>query len=95
MLVAVVSTAISLVLGVMLAYPLARMRFAGSGLIAMTVAAVYLVPQPLLFIPLADVINRLGLGNTLTSVIIDLPDDAGAVLRLAVARLFQDGAEGP
>ena len=31
MLVAVVSTAISLVLGVMLAYPLARMRFAGAG----------------------------------------------------------------
>jgi len=73
MLVAVVSTAISLVLGTMLAYPLARMRFAGAGLIAMTVAAVYLVPQPLLFIPLADVINRLGLGNTLTSVILTYP----------------------
>ena len=67
MLVAVVATAISLILGTMLAYPLARMRFAGSSLIAMTIAAIYLVPQPLLFIPLADVINRLGLGNTLTS----------------------------
>src|SRR6266700_891537 len=73
MLVAVVSTAISLVFGVMLAYPLARMRFAGAGLIAMTVAAIYLVPQPLLFLPLADVINRLGLGNTLTAVILTYP----------------------
>jgi multiple sugar transport system permease protein len=73
MLVSAISTAISLVLGVMLAYPLARMRFAGAGLIAMTVAAIYLVPQPLLFIPLADVINRLGLGNTLTSVILTYP----------------------
>jgi multiple sugar transport system permease protein len=73
MLVAVVSTAISLVFGVMLAYPLARMRFAGASLIAMTVAAIYLVPQPLLFIPLADVINRLGLGNTLTAVILTYP----------------------
>ena len=73
MLVSVVSTAISLVLGTMLAYPLARMRFAGAGLIAMTVAATYLVPQPLLFLPLADVINRLGLGNTLTSVILTYP----------------------
>src|SRR5205809_4059303 len=73
MLVAVVSTAISLALGVMLAYPLARMRFAGAGLIAMTVAAVYLVPQPLLFIPLADLINRLRLGNTLTAVILTYP----------------------
>ena len=73
MLVAIVATAISLVLGAMLAYPLARMRFAGAGLIAMTVAAIYLVPQPLLFIPLADVINRLELGNTLTSVILTYP----------------------
>ena len=73
MVVAAVSTAISLVLGVMLAYPLARMRFAGAGLIAMTVAAIYLVPQPLLFIPLADLINRLDLGNTLSAVILTYP----------------------
>ena len=71
--VAVVSTAISLVFGVMLAYPLARMRFPGAGLIAFTVAATYLVPQPLLFIPMADIINRLGLGDTLTSVILTYP----------------------
>ena len=73
MVVAVVATAISLVLGMMLAYPLARMRFAGVGLIATTVAAIYLVPQPLLFMPLADIINRLHLGNTLTSVILTYP----------------------
>ncbi len=73
MLVAVISTAISLVLGIMLAYPLARINFPGAGLLAITVAAVYLVPQPLLFIPLADIINRLDLGNTLTSVILTYP----------------------
>jgi multiple sugar transport system permease protein len=73
MVVAVISTAISLVLGAMLAYPLARMRFAGASLMAMTVAAIYLVPQPLLFLPLADVINRLDLGNTLTAVILTYP----------------------
>ena len=73
LLVAVISTAISLLLGTMLAYPLARMRFAGAGLIAMTVAAIYLVPQPLLFLPLADIINRLDLGNTLTAVIPTYP----------------------
>jgi len=94
MLVAVVSTAISLVLGTMLAYPLARMRFAGAGLIAIGVAAIYLVPQPLLFLPLADVINRLDLNNTLTAVILTYPTMLGAVLRLAAARLFQDRAEG-
>lgn len=72
-LVAVISTAISLLLGSMLAYPLARMRFAGAGLIAASVAATYLVPQPLLFIPMADIINSLGLGNTLTAVILTYP----------------------
>jgi multiple sugar transport system permease protein len=73
LLVAMVSTAISLVFGVMLAYPLARMRFAGSALIAFGVAATYLVPQPLLFIPLADIISNLGLNDTLTSVILTYP----------------------
>jgi len=73
LLVAAVSTAISLVFGVMLAYPLARMRFAGAALISFAVAATYLVPQPLLFIPLADIINRLHLGDTLTSVILTYP----------------------
>jgi multiple sugar transport system permease protein len=73
LLVAVVSTVISLVFGVMLAYPLARMRFAGSALISFAVAATYLVPQPLLFIPLADIITNLHLNDTLTSVILTYP----------------------
>jgi multiple sugar transport system permease protein len=72
-LVSVTSTVISLVFGVMLAYPLARMRFAGSALISFGVAATYLVPQPLLFIPLADIISSLGLNDTLTSVMLTYP----------------------
>jgi multiple sugar transport system permease protein len=72
-LVAVISTAISLVFGVMLAYPLARMRFAGAALISFGVAATYLVPQPLLFIPLAEIITNLGLNDTLTSVMLTYP----------------------
>jgi len=73
MLVATVSTAISLVFGVMLAYPLARMNFPGSALVSFAVAATYLVPQPLLFIPMAEIIERMGLGNTLTSVMLTYP----------------------
>ena len=60
MLVAIVSTAVSLVLGTMIAYPLARMNFPGAAVVAIGVAATYLVPQPLLFIPMSDIINRLG-----------------------------------
>ena len=75
----------------MLAYPLARMRFAGSALIAFGVAATYLVPQPLLFIPLADIIGEsrperhADLGHP------DLSDVADSVLRLAADGLFPLG----
>jgi len=73
LLVALISTAISLVLGAMLAYPLARLRFAGAAMVSFAIAATYLVPQPLLFIPMADIINRLELGNTLTAVMLTYP----------------------
>jgi multiple sugar transport system permease protein len=73
MLVAVVATAISLLLGSMLAYPLARMRFRGAPLLALTVAVTYLVPQTLLFVPMADLIGRLKLGNTLSAVMLTYP----------------------
>jgi multiple sugar transport system permease protein len=73
MLVAVVTTVVSLVLGAMMAYPLARLNFPGAAVVAIGVAATYLVPQPLLFIPMADIINRLELGNTLTAVMLTYP----------------------
>ena len=73
MLVAVITTIVSLVLGTMMAYPLARMNFPGAAVVAIGVAATYLVPQPLLFIPMADIINRLELGNTLSAVMLTYP----------------------
>jgi len=73
MLVAIITTAVSLVLGTTMAYPLARMKFPGAAVVAIGVAATYLVPKPLLFIPMADIINRLGLGNTLTEVMLTYP----------------------
>jgi len=73
MLVAVVATGISLLLGTMLAYPLARMRFRGAPLLAIAVAVTYLVPQTLLFVPMADLIGRLKLGNTLSAVMLTYP----------------------
>src|SRR5499433_869409 len=73
MMVAVVATGISLLLGTMLAYPLARMRFRGAPLLAITVAITYLVPQSLLFVPMADLIGRMRLNNTLSAVILTYP----------------------
>ena len=73
LLVAVVTTLISVVIGTMIAYPLARMNFPGAAIVAVGVAATYLVPQPLLFIPMSDIINRLELGNTLSAVMLTYP----------------------
>jgi len=73
MLVAVVATGISLLLGTMLAYPLARMRFRGAPLLAIMVAVTYLIPQSLLFVPMADLIGRMKLGNTLSAVMLTYP----------------------
>ena len=73
LLVAVVTTSISLVLGSMAAYPLARMNFPGAALIALAIAATYLVPQTVLFIPMADVIYRMGLQNSLWAVMLTYP----------------------
>jgi multiple sugar transport system permease protein len=73
MLVAVVTTLVSVVIGTMIAYPLARMNFPGAAIVAIGVAATYLVPQPLLFIPMSDIINRLELGNTLSAVMLTYP----------------------
>jgi multiple sugar transport system permease protein len=73
MLVATIATAISLVLGTMLAYPLARMRFRGAPLLAVSVAVTYLIPQTLLFVPMADLVGRLKLGNTLSAVMLTYP----------------------
>ena len=73
LLVAIVTTVISLLIGTMMAYPLARMNFPGAAIVAIGVAATYLVPQPLLFIPMSDIINMLDLGNTLSAVMLTYP----------------------
>jgi multiple sugar transport system permease protein len=73
LLVAFVTSLLSLTLGAMAAYPLARMNFPGAALVAIAIAATYLVPQTLLFIPMADIINWLGLTNSLLSLIVTYP----------------------
>ena len=92
MLVAVVTTVVSLVLGTMIAYPLARMNFPGAAVVAIGVAATYLVPQPLLFIPMSDIINRLGAGQHAHRRHAHLPHAADPVLRLAADGLLQERA---
>lgn len=59
MLVAVVSTVISLTFGTLAGYALARLRFRGASLLGIISFITYLVPQTLMFIPLNIVITRL------------------------------------
>jgi multiple sugar transport system permease protein len=68
--VAAGSTAISVVISVLAAYSLARLRFFGSQGLAKSVLFMYLVPSSLLFIPLFLIISNLRLLNTLWSLII-------------------------
>lgn len=56
-IVTVVSTIISVAVGILAAYALARLRFRGVEAFGVAVFVTYLVPQALLFLPLINVIN--------------------------------------
>ena len=68
--VAVVTTALSMVLGSASAYAIARLRFTGRGSVARAIVISYLVPGSLLFISLFEVLNDLGLTNRLTGLMV-------------------------
>jgi multiple sugar transport system permease protein len=69
LIVALVASAISIVTGVMAAYAIGRLRFAGAAVIALAIFSTYLVPPALLFIPLNFVVNLLGISNSLGAMI--------------------------
>jgi multiple sugar transport system permease protein len=73
MLIATVSTLISLVCGMFAGYALARLRFKGSEFLGTAIFITYLVPQTLLFIPLADIIRNMQLGNTPWALMLTYP----------------------
>jgi multiple sugar transport system permease protein len=63
-IIALATTALSLVLGCLGAYAIARLRFPGRGAIARGLVFTYLVPPSLLFIPLFAVMSALRLTDT-------------------------------
>jgi multiple sugar transport system permease protein len=73
MAIAIVSTSISLVCGMFAGYALARLRFRGSEFLGTAIFITYLVPQTLLFIPLADIIRDMQLGNTPWALMLTYP----------------------
>jgi multiple sugar transport system permease protein len=71
--IALVSTAISLVCGVFAGYALSRLSFPFAGSLGTAIFITYLVPQTLLFIPLAEIIRNYRLGDTPWSLILTYP----------------------
>jgi len=71
--VTVLVVMISMVTSVLAAYSLSRLRFWGSGLLATGVFLTYLVPETLLFIPLFQIIGKLGLLNTYWALVVVYP----------------------
>jgi multiple sugar transport system permease protein len=72
-LVAVVSTGISIVIGTIAAYSLARLRYRGVQALGMVIFISYLIPTTLLFIPLAYVVRNLGLFDKQVALMITYP----------------------
>ncbi|MCC7106078.1 MAG: carbohydrate ABC transporter permease [Chloroflexi bacterium] len=72
-IVAVVSTGVSLLLGVLGGYSLSRLHFRGGGLLGVLVVITYLVPTTLLFLPLAYVVQWLGLFSSIGSLLATYP----------------------
>jgi multiple sugar transport system permease protein len=73
MLIAMASTAISLVCGVFAGYALSRLTFPFAGSLGTGIFVTYLVPQTLLFIPLADIIRNFKIGDTPWALILTYP----------------------
>ncbi len=71
--VSVLATAISIVIAILAAYSLARLRFRGAPSFGAAVFITYLVPSTLLFLPLAQVVNRLGLADSVWALIVAYP----------------------
>jgi multiple sugar transport system permease protein len=65
--------AITMVVSVLAAFSLSRMRFWGSGILATGIFLTYLVPDTLLFIPLFQIVRGLGLLNSYWSMVLVYP----------------------
>ena len=73
MLIAIASTLISLFCGLLAGYALSRLKFPFAGSLGTGIFITYLVPQTLLFIPLAEIIRNYHLGDTPWSLILTYP----------------------
>ena len=73
LLVTAIATTVSVVIGIIAAYALARLQFFGVGPFGTGIFVTYLVPTSLLFLPLAQVVHWLGLADSKWSLVVTYP----------------------
>ena len=73
LLITGIATSVSVVIGTFAAYALARLRFFGVSSFGTGIFITYLVPTSLLFLPLAQVVNWLGLGDSKWALVVTYP----------------------
>jgi multiple sugar transport system permease protein len=73
MLISVVSTFLSLFASVLAAYAIERLRFRGARNVGLAIFFAYLVPPSILFIPLALIVFKLGLFDSVWALILTYP----------------------
>src|ERR1700759_5426740 len=73
MFISLAATAISLFCGLLAGYALSRLKFPFAGALGTGIFITYLVPQTLLFIPLADIIRNFRLGDAPWALILTYP----------------------
>jgi multiple sugar transport system permease protein len=73
LLVTVLATTISVIIGTAAAYALARLKFFAVGPFGTGIFVTYLVPTSLLFLPLAQVVNWLGLADSKWALVVTYP----------------------
>src|SRR5262244_1850619 len=73
LIISVTATSISLVIAILAGYSLARLRFPGVGSFGTAVFITYLVPPTLLFLPLSQVVVKLGISDTIWALVVTYP----------------------
>jgi multiple sugar transport system permease protein len=68
-----IATGVSVVIGTIAAYALARLKFFGVGMLGTGIFVTYLVPTSLLFLPLAQVVHWIGLADSKWSLVVTYP----------------------
>jgi multiple sugar transport system permease protein len=72
-IVSLLTTLISVMISILAAHSLARLKFKGGNSFAMAIFITYLVPPTLLFLPLTEVVHKLGLSDSIWALVVTYP----------------------